>query len=89
MGPRTHDTSSQWAQLAKGRVVGDGRFLFVREGIAPGRTARIELATGRHVPWKVLFPGDPAGVAHIRAIRFTPDGEGYAYGYGRYLQARY
>ncbi len=71
------------------RVSGDGRFLFVREGIAPGRTARIELATGRRVPWKVFVPGDPAGVAHIRDIRLTPDGEGYAYGYGRYLQDLY
>ena len=71
------------------RVSGDGRFLFVWEGIAPGRTARIDLATGRRIPWKVLFPGDPAGVAHIRDIRLTPDGEGYAYGYGRYLQDLY
>jgi hypothetical protein len=71
------------------RVSGDGRFLFVSEGIAPGRTARIELATGRRTPWKVLFPGDPAGVAHIREIRFTPDGESYAYGYGRYLNDLY
>ncbi len=71
------------------RVSGDGRFLFVWEGIAPGRTARIELATGRRVPWKVFVPGDPAGVAHIRDIRLTPDGEGYAYGYGRYLQDLY
>jgi hypothetical protein len=71
------------------RVSGDGRFLFVSEGIAPGRTARIDLATGRRTPWKVLFPADPAGVAHIRAIRLTPDGEGYAYGYGRYLNDLY
>ena len=71
------------------RVSGDGRFLFVREGMVPGRTARIELATGRHVPWKVLFPGDAAGVAQVRAIRLTPDGAGYAYGYGRYLQDLY
>ena len=71
------------------RVSGDGRFLFVWEGIAPGRTARIDLATGHRVPWKVLLPGDPAGVAHIRDIRLTPDGEGYAYGYGRYLQDLY
>ena len=48
-----------------------------------------QIATGRRIPWKVLFPGDPAGVAHIRDIRLTPDGEGYAYGYGRYLQDLY
>lgn len=71
------------------RVSGDGRFLFVSEGIAPGRTARIDLVTGRRTPWKVLVPDDPAGVAHIRAIRLTPDGEGYAYGYGRYLNDLY
>jgi hypothetical protein len=55
----------------------------------PGRTARIDLAIGRRALWEVLVPGDPAGVAHIRDIRFTPDGEGYAYGYGRYLQDLY
>lgn len=70
------------------RVSGDGRFLFVREGLVPGRIARIELATGRRTPWKVLVPGDPAGVG-VRAIRLTPDGEGYAYGYGRFLQDLY
>ena len=71
------------------RVSGDGRFLFVWEGIMPGRTARIDLATGLRIPLTVLLPGAPAGVAHVRDIRFTPDGEGYAYGYGRYLQDLY
>jgi len=35
-----------------------------------------------------LTPGDPARVL-VRAIRLTPDGEGYAYGYGRFLQYLY
>jgi hypothetical protein len=71
------------------RVSGDGRFVFVREGRVPARIARFELATGRSSPWLVLSPGDPAGVAQTRDIRLTPDGVGYAYGYGRYLQDLY
>ena len=67
------------------RVSGDGRFLFVREGRVPARIVRIELATGRRTPWMAPMPGDPAGVVHIRAVLLTPGGEGYAYGYGRYL----
>jgi hypothetical protein len=68
------------------RVSGDGRFVFVREGRVPTRLARIELATGKKTPWKSLRPTDPAGVVVIYAVRLTPDGEGYAYEYGRFLQ---
>jgi len=33
-----------------------------------------------------LMPSDAAGVAHIWSENVTPDGRGYAYTYGLYLQ---
>jgi hypothetical protein len=69
-----------------GRVSGDRRFLFVREGSVPARISRIELATGRKTAWLTLRPRDPAGNANIFGIALTPDGKGYAYTYGQYLQ---
>jgi hypothetical protein len=68
------------------RTSSDGRFLFVREGGVPARISRLELATGRQIPWKTLRPRDPAGNTNIFAVTLTPDGEGYAYTYGQYLQ---
>jgi hypothetical protein len=70
-------------------VSGDGRFVFVREGRVPTRLVRIELATGKRTPWKSLRPADPAGIVLIYNVLLTPDGEGYAYTYGRYLQDLY
>jgi hypothetical protein len=67
------------------RVSGDGRSLFVKEGSIPARIERLELATGRRTPWKILKPADPAGVYGTWAHHLTPDGEGYVYAYGRAL----
>jgi hypothetical protein len=71
------------------RVSSDGRFLFLREGGVSARIERLELATGRKTPWKVLRPTDPTGVWGTFNHFLTPDGEGYAYTYGRVLNDLY
>jgi eukaryotic-like serine/threonine-protein kinase len=58
----------------------DGRSLFVRRGSGmPARVERVEVATGRRQPWKVLQTADPAGVFDISSVVVTPDGRTYAY----------
>jgi hypothetical protein len=71
------------------RVSGDGRFLFLKEGNVPARIERLELATGRRSPWKVLRPTDPTGVYATWKYALTPDGEGYVYTYGQALNDIY
>jgi hypothetical protein len=56
-----------------------------KEGNVPARIERLELATGRRTPWKVLRPTDPTGVYSTWKYPLTPDGEGYVYTYGRAL----
>jgi predicted Ser/Thr protein kinase len=67
-------------------VIGDGRFLVVREGSVPARLDRLEIASGRRTPWKTLHPPDMTGAGHVWTILLTPDGEGYAYTHGLFLQ---
>jgi eukaryotic-like serine/threonine-protein kinase len=67
-------------------VSGDGRFLVVRQGSVPARLDRLEIASGRRTPWKTLRPPDMTGAGHIWTILITPDGEGYAYTHGLFLQ---
>jgi hypothetical protein len=67
----------------------DGRFLFVGEGGVPGRIDRLDLATGRRLPWKTLQPEDPAGLVGVQGFDVTPDGAAYAYRYLRFLQDLY
>jgi hypothetical protein len=64
----------------------DGRFLVVREGSVPARLDRIEIASGRRTAWKTLHPPDTTGAGHIWTILLTPDGDGYAYTHGLFLQ---
>lgn len=73
------------------RMSGDGRFLFVARGLAevPYRVDRLELATGRLVPWKELRPDDVTGVIGIGRVFLSPDGEAYTYGYYRCLHDLY
>jgi hypothetical protein len=71
------------------RVSGDGRFLFLKKGGVPAHIVRLELATGRRTPWKVVRPTDPTGVWGMYNYFLTPDGEGYAYAYGRVLNDLY
>jgi hypothetical protein len=67
----------------------DRRFLFVGEDGVPGRIDRLDLATGQRIPWKTLKPEDPAGVWLVFNLEVTPDGQAYAYSYGRFLQDLY
>ncbi len=67
------------------RISADGRSLFVNCLGLPRRIERLELATGRRTPWKTLLPEDPAGVTMMNYVLLTPDGQGYAYGYGQFL----
>jgi serine/threonine protein kinase len=64
----------------------DGRFLIVREGSVPARLDRIEIESGRRTRWMTLRPPDTTGAGHIWTILLTPDGEGYAYTHGLFLQ---
>ena len=71
------------------RASGDGRFLFLEKGNVPKHIERLELATGQRTPWKTVRPTDPTGVWGIYNVLLTPDGEGYAYTYGRALTDLY
>ena len=73
------------------RWSGDGRHLFVRENWSglPVRISRLDLSTGRREPWKELKPPDPVGVSGVTSILLTPDGQSYAYNYGRMLSDLY
>ncbi len=68
------------------RAAAGGRSLFVTGTGVPRAVERLDLLTGRRTPWKTLLPEDPAGVVMVGGVFLTPDGEGYAYGYGRFLQ---
>jgi hypothetical protein len=69
----------------------DGRFLFVRAPGAglPARVDRVEVSTGRRIPWKLLQPADPAGIDRISDIVMTPDGQFYLYQGARLLSELY
>ena len=62
----------------------DGRYLFLRqdEGLTAVKMTRLDLASGRQEPWKILKPADPVGV-QIRQVVMTPDGSAYAYSFQR------
>ncbi len=70
----------------------DGRWLSVRRTPTyhPNTTRvwidRIEVATGRRLPWKELRPGDPAGAWMMGRALVTPDGRSYVYSVGSSLR---
>ena len=62
----------------------DGKFFYALvDGSLPARVVRVEAATGRREAWKELAPPDLSGLIEIGQVCVTPDGEAYAYGYGR------
>jgi hypothetical protein len=67
----------------------DRRFLFLGVRGVPGHIDRLDLATGRRIPWKTLEPEDPTGVFVVGGFQVTPDGEAYAYAYQRYFHDLY
>jgi hypothetical protein len=68
------------------RTSGDGRFVYLRRGSVPARVERIDTESGLGAPWSDLGPKDPTGVGHVWSIYITPDGRGYAYTHGLFLQ---
>jgi hypothetical protein len=68
----------------------DGKQLFIpREGTVPQKVEKLELATGRVVPWKELTLEDVAGVTRIGPVRVAADGRAWAYTYVRVLSNLY
>ena len=68
----------------------DGRQIFVHlRGTVPGRTQKIDLASGRAEPWKDLAPEDPAGLTRIGPVRVATDGRSWAYTHIRVLSNLY
>jgi DNA-binding winged helix-turn-helix (wHTH) protein len=55
----------------------------------PLRLYRLEVATGRREPWRVVSPTDRAGVTTATGIAVAPDGAGLAYDYIRRLSELY
>jgi eukaryotic-like serine/threonine-protein kinase len=66
------------------RWSGDGRYLYLRQLDKPYsmKISRLEVSTGRKVPWKELRPPDPVGVRMVD-VALTPDGSAYAYSFQR------
>jgi Tol biopolymer transport system component len=78
---------------ADARPVGwtlDGRHLFVHStGGVPNKVQKLDLATGRVLPWKELTLEDPAGLVRINPVRVVDDGRSWAFSYGRALSNLY
>ncbi len=68
------------------RAAAGGRGLFISSGGVPRKIERMDLASGKRTSWKSLLPDEPAGVVLIDQVYLTPDGQGYAYTYARFLQ---
>ncbi len=64
----------------------DGLFLYMaRTGFPPAAVDRLELATGRRIPWKRLAPADLTGVQYISKVCVSRDGLSHVYNYDRGL----
>jgi dipeptidyl aminopeptidase/acylaminoacyl peptidase len=63
----------------------DGKALLVRTRTLPVRISRVDIATGRREPWKIVSPADTAGLKSIPSLRFSADGKSYAYSTFRIL----
>lgn len=63
----------------------DGKGLLIRTRALPVRISRVDIATGRREPWKVIAPADTAGLKSIPSLRFSNDGKSYAYSTFRIL----
>ena len=75
------DAVDQWSA--------DGRFLYVhRTRELPARVFRLEISTGRKIPWRTLMPADAAGVPEVRPLP-APDGEAYVFSCDRTLSELY
>jgi Resolvase, N terminal domain len=81
------------AALAQTLIVGwsaDGRDLWVaRYEETPPRIERVDVASGRARLWKRLGRSAPSGLQGQYRILVTPDGESYAYSFGRRMSNLY
>ena len=60
----------------------DGKFLYLTERRQkPVSIDRLDLATGRRLPWKVISAAPPSAEMKAEAAIVTPDGRSYAYTY--------
>jgi DNA-binding winged helix-turn-helix (wHTH) protein len=68
-----------------------GRFILMMDRSIrfPLALYRLEVATGRREPWRVLTPTDRAGVAQATGVLVAPDGKAWAYDYLRRLSELY
>ena len=66
----------------------DGGALFVSAPGVPIEIERLDLASGRRVPWKTIAPSDAAGL-RIVAPTITPDGKHWALSTSRLLTDLY
>jgi len=68
----------------------DGKSIYVyQDQRIRAQVFRLELSTGKRQLVRVVAPPDNAGLTGIIAFRITPDGNAYAYSYGRALSALY
>jgi serine/threonine protein kinase/Tol biopolymer transport system component len=68
----------------------DGRSLFVlRAGSPPASVFRLDITSGKEVPWKEFSPADPAGISAINGGEVVLDGKAYYYSYIRTLSDLY
>ena len=58
-------------------------------GDVPGKTQRLDVATGHSAPWRDLGPEDPAGLSRIGPVRVAADGRSWAYTHIRVLTNLY
>jgi hypothetical protein len=62
----------------------NGQFILARDSRQPfARLSRVDVTSGREVPWKDIAPQSLTGVAGITRMFFTPDERSYAYSYYR------
>ena len=71
------------------RWSGDGRLLFVRQGLLPARIFAIDVTTGERTLVHEISPRDTVGVNSVGDVRLTPDGKSYAFVYIQNLYSLY
>ena len=76
------DTPLRWSR--------DGRYLFVRRRGEPQvRIERLDTATGRSEPWRMLAPADRTGLMGMSSVLVSEDGQAYAFSCQRLLSELY
>jgi eukaryotic-like serine/threonine-protein kinase len=69
--------------------IDNGKSVLARTRGLPVKITRIDLATGKRSAFKEIVPADPAGAQSIVSLRFSADGQSYAYSLGRWLSDLY